>query len=154
MLKRSAFWIGALELLNQQVPYVWGGKSIAYAPGMKFQTGGLDCSGFVTSLVHKISGGRIDWRATHNTDRLWTELPLVEAPELGDLVLYFGPGSTGPNDVEHVMVYAGEDVVIGQAFGGRLNVSPEYSIQRRHWTRALPLRYREKVAGFVRLPWA
>ncbi len=153
-MKRSAFWLAALDLLNARIPYVWGGKSIGFVPGAKFATGGLDCSGFVTSLVHQVSCGALDWRATHNTDRLWTELPRVEVPELGDLVLYFGPASSGPNDVEHVMVYAGADVVIGQAFGGRLNVGPEYSVPRRHWTRALPLRYREKVAGFVRLPWA
>jgi murein DD-endopeptidase len=133
----------ALEHLERRTPYVWAGKD---------PTKGLDCSGFVTAGLFAVGGP--DWRLTHNTDRLWAECPLVRLDQArpGDAVLYWGK-SAGPRDVSHVMLYVGEGIVVGQAYGGPENTLPSYSIPRGHWTKVLPLRYRPDVAGAVRLPF-
>lgn len=151
MVSRNQLILWALQAVAHRIPYVWGGKNplISREP---WPTGGLDCSGFVTYALHLLGGP--DWRGSHNTDRLWTTLERIDEVELqpGDLVLYRGKYSTGPNDVEHVMVFVGCGCVVGQAFGGKANTSPGYSIALGHWTKALGLRYRNDVAGFARLP--
>lgn len=139
---RDAFVLWCLDALERRVPYLWGGKG----------AGALDCSGFVTFPLFVLSHGAVDMRATHNTDRLWCEFPRVTRPEPGDVALYFGKGSTGPDDVEHAMVYVGANAVVGQAIGGRANISREWSQSRGHWTKARALHYRNDLAGFVRLP--
>lgn len=60
------------------VPYIFGGKS----------RNGIDCSGLVTCSLFEIGGP--DLRATHNTDKLWVELPQTIVPEPGDLAQYEG----------------------------------------------------------------
>jgi murein DD-endopeptidase len=141
----------ALKALELRVPYVWGGKDPQVRAGGPYQSGGLDCSGFITYGLHLVSGP--DWRTTHNTDLLWTRCPRVpkDAARLGDAVLYWGQ-SSGPDDVSHVMLYLGGNVVVGQPFGGPANTSAGYSLERGHTTKALPIDYRPDIAGFVRLP--
>lgn len=140
---RSRFWLKCLEQYAAQVPYVWGGR----------HEGGMDCSGFVTMALFKASEGRIDWKATHNTDALW-QLPKVETENLivGDLVLYWGPTPRDALDVSHVMVYAGAGLCMGQAYGGPQSINPAQSRSLGHVTKVLPLHYRHDLAGFVRLP--
>lgn len=132
----------ALDRLDRRTPYVWGGKD---------PSTGLDCSGFVTCALHHVGGP--DWRATHWTDRLWAECEHVDLGQVrpGDAVLYWG-NSTGTKDVSHVMLALDWGMVVGQAYGGPANKTPAYSLERGHWTRVLPLRYRPDVAGAVRLP--
>lgn len=141
MTSRSVFFRRALELLASRPGYVWGGK----------QPGALDCSGFVTLALH-LAGGP-DLRATHNTDRLWTEFPRVELADVlpGDLALYQGAFSKGPEDVEHVMVYAGLGLCFGMAWGGSHDTDAEVSRLAGKVAMVRELHYRPDFAGFVRL---
>lgn len=143
-VKRDSLALWAMQALEARIPYVWGGRSMA----------GLDCSGFVSFPLWVLSSGGIDLRATHNTDKFWTSFPRVELPEPGDVALYRGANSTGPDDVEHAMLCVGSGVVVGQAHGGRANTTREFSLERGHWTKAKPMTYRSDLAGFVRLPLA
>lgn len=149
---RNLFWLWVLKRVAKPTPYLWGGKSLEPVKGKGWRFGGLDCSGLVTAGL--LQAGGPDWRDTHNTDALW-RLPRVELPDAlpGDVVLYWGNGSKGPEDVEHAMVWAGAGVVVGQAYGGSANVTVEYSLARGHVSQALPLRYRPDFAGVVRLPF-
>ncbi|WP_375746479.1 C40 family peptidase [Corallococcus interemptor] len=47
-------------------PFRWGAKGLR-APGAEPRL--FDCSGLVTWCLNEVGGP--DWRATHNTDRLW-----------------------------------------------------------------------------------
>jgi len=94
-------------------PYLWGAKGDLVHPyGLR----AFDCSGLVTWALMRAGGP--DWRATHNTDRLWAEGVPVEAPQPGTLVLY---GAAG--DPSHVMLYVGAGVVVGASGGGRNTTS-------------------------------
>lgn len=141
--QRAAFWRRVLVHAMAPTPYVWGGK----VPGA------LDCSGLVTLSLWEASEGRIDWRQTHNTDALW-RLPPVDVAQLepGDLVLYWGEHSTGPEDVSHVMVYAGAGVCVGQAWGGPGDINSRQSMLAGKVSQVKPVRYRSDLAGFRRLP--
>lgn len=140
---RGTFYRRCLELLASRIGYVWGGKTVK----------GLDCSGFVTLALQQAGGD--DLRATHNTDRLWVEFPRVaSAAEVlpGDLVLYSGAFSKGPDDVEHVMVCAGFGLCFGMGWGGSKDVDPAASIAAGKVGLVRTLDYRPDLAGFVRLP--
>lgn len=139
---RVLFYQQCLLQLSRRPPYVWGGKVLA----------GCDCSGFVTLALYTASDKRVDWRQTHNTDGLW-RLPTVEKTNArpGDLILYYG-ASTGPRDVSHVMVYAGEGLCFGQAYGGPSDVDAAASRAIGKVTQVKEVSYRPDIAGFVRLP--
>lgn len=164
----EALLLRGLEYVRAGVPYIWGGKS---------PLSGLDCSGFVTDLLWELSGRRVDWRATHNTDRLWAEVPRVgtderrwglvpghatmatAAPRPGDLVFYWGPSSRGPQDVEHVMVLLcmtspGQGLVLGMPFGGSQSRDANNSRKAGHVARVQRWAYRHDVAGICRPPYA
>ena len=140
---RATFWRRVLAHALEPTPYVWGGK----------RPGALDCSGLVTLSLWEASDGRIDWRDTINTDGLW-KLPPVDVADLlpGDLVLYWGEHSTGPEDVSHVMVWAGAGVVVGQAWGGPLDLDANQSRLKGKVSQVKPVHYRGDLAGFRRLP--
>lgn len=144
MIHRRSFLRRVYEWMLVRPGYVWGGKSRT----------GADCSGFVTGPLFEASDGAIDLRATHNTDRLWTEFPRVSREEAlpGDVALYFGEHSTGPDDVSHAMVYLGEGLVCGQAYGGPKDTNAEASRAAGKVTQVLSVDYRPDLAGFVRLP--
>jgi hypothetical protein len=99
---RESFVAACLVL--EGVAYKWGGKGPR----------GLDCSGLVT-LALKACGGP-DLRDSHNSDRLWLELPEVVEPSMGDLAFY-----GAKNDPSHVVVCLGgpHDAIIGANGGGR-----------------------------------
>lgn len=140
---RTAFWRRVLTHVLEPTPYVWGGK----------RPGALDCSGLVTLSLWEASDGRIDWRQTHNTDALWKLEPVdVVQLEPGDLVLYWGEHSRGPEDVSHVAVYAGAGVVVGQNWGGPGDVDPAVSRAQGKVSSVKPIHYRTDLAGFRRLP--
>lgn len=96
----------AFDLMN--VPYIWGGKD----------TSGLDCSGFYNLAVFIGSSGRLDFRATHNTDLMLARFRPIDESELrpGDAILY-GKDPQNPKDANHVMLFASPELCIG-ACGG------------------------------------
>lgn len=138
---RRTYFRKVLELLSSRPGYVWGGKT---APG-------LDCSGFAT-LALKMAGGP-DLTQTHNTDKLWL-LPRVAAADVepGDLALYFGEGSSGPDDVSHVMVCVGFGLCCGMAWGGPKDTDAGSSRMAGKTALVREIAYRSDLAGFVRLP--
>ncbi|NRD68711.1 C40 family peptidase [Corallococcus exiguus] len=155
--QRAAF----LQLLLAQMhaPYRWGAK------GQRVSADGprlFDCSGLVTWAFHQVGGK--DWRATHNTDRLWAECaPVASVADLmpGDLVLYGRAGHTTlhgspPTDVDpnHVMVHVGAGVVVGASGGGSKTLTLEDAARAdakvKSFTRVA---YRPDVLGFRRLPF-
>lgn len=115
---RADFVYEALRLIG--TPYRWGGKH----PDV-----GLDCSGLVTHLLFKLCGK--DWRATHNTDVLWGQLPEAINPKPGDLAFYGGQG----DDVSHVMALVlyrpdASWMVVGAAGGDSTTTTPEAAVAK------------------------
>jgi cell wall-associated NlpC family hydrolase len=137
---RERFLKTVLELMGK--PYKWAGKD----------SSGLDCSGLVTFGLFLASSGRIDWRQSHNTDRLWAELEPTDNPAPGDLAFY-GPNKANPNDVAHVMVCLAGGFVFGAAGGDSSTTSPEIAkVQDARVKVKTSVNYRPDFRGFRRLP--
>ncbi|AFE05585.1 hypothetical protein COCOR_04035 [Corallococcus coralloides DSM 2259] len=147
----------ALVLDQMHKPYRWGAKG-HHADGSRV----FDCSGLVTWAWHQ-AGGK-DWRATHNTDRLWAECaPVASAADLlpGDLVLYGRAGHTTlhgspPTDVDpdHVMVHVGAGVVVGASGGGSRTLTLADALKADAKVKVFTrFAYRPDVLGFRRLPF-
>lgn len=147
----------AVELV--QTPYLWGGKGeMVYAPkGAKIAPYfGLDCSGFITYSVYKLTGK--DLRFTHNTDKMWQEWEEVsyEDVEPGDCAMY---GGDTENDVDHVMmvlcVIGDVIVVVGACSGDSKTIDRKIAKDQdaRVKVRASHL-YRRDFRGFRRCPIA
>ena len=144
MSQHAEFIQCVLELMG--TPYIWGGK---------YPASGLDCSGLVTHALHKVTGR--DWRATHNTDKLWTGLPEPRFPRCGDLAFYGGKSET---DVEHVMVVLpidGDDgpqeLVIGACGGDSRTTSLREARRRGAKVQVRQgVHYRDDFRGFRKLP--
>lgn len=144
--QRAAFLQAVLAQMH--APYRWGAK------GQRASTDGprlFDCSGLVTWALHQVGGP--DWRATHNTDRLWAECaPVASVADLlpGDLVLY---GKAG--DPDHVMVHVGAGVVVGASGGGSKTLTLEDAARTGACVKAFARpEYRPDILGFRRLPFA
>jgi hypothetical protein len=146
----AAFLECVLELMH--TPYRWGGKK---------PEGGLDCSGLVTHALHKVTG--LDWRNSHNTDRLWTGLPSIPFPRSGDLALYGGKkrpdGGYEPLDVEHVMVVltldgeAEEHLVVGACGGDSTTTTLREAHRRGARVQVRQgVHYRPDFRGYRKLP--
>lgn len=140
MSQHAAFLQCVLELVG--TPYIWGGK---------YPASGLDCSGLVTYALHK-SGGP-DWRATHNTDKLWQQLPEPRFPCAGDLAFYGGRDA----DVEHVMVVLPisdvEELVIGACGGDSRTTSLREARRRGAKVQVRQgVHYRAGFRGYRKLP--
>lgn len=143
MTSRQLYYAACLSLLKACTPYVWGGRTRV----------GLDCSGFPGVALFEASKGAQDLRG-YNTDLFWTKLPRIGFAEIrpGDLILYWGSKPKDENDVSHAMVYAGEGLCFGQAYGGPSDTDPVASRLKGHVTQVFPLTYRSDLAGFVRMP--
>ena len=141
--QRATFWRRVLTHCLEGVGYVWGGRSAA----------GVDCSGLVTLSLWEASDGRIDWLRDINTDGLWKLPPVdVAALQVGDLALYWGENSKGPEDVSHVMVYAGAGQCVGMFWGGPSDTDGAKSRAAGKVAAVKPVHYRSDLAGFRRLP--
>jgi murein DD-endopeptidase len=142
----------ALAVAQVGAPYIWGAKGEVYNGGRTF-----DCSGLVTWAYHE-AGGQ-DWRATHNTDVLFAELPSVamDALQPGDL-LFWGRRAQGsePADAEHVAIYlGGGGALLSAAGGGRKTRTIEDSYEAKAYVRTeSTIHYRLGFLGARRLPWA
>lgn len=132
------------------LPYLWDGKGL---PGEPYR--GRDCSGCVTSALFEAGGP--DWRASHNCQRLWAELPapLDGFTQVGDLALY---GT--PDRIHHVMALLYDDdnggdlVVIGSAGGDHTTTTQAEALRRgarvQVWGSHLDM---NDFAGFRTIPW-
>jgi murein DD-endopeptidase len=155
--QRSSYLFTALGLVG--VPYIWGGKDpgdqveeIDRSTGklVRSWTRGLDCSGLVTHVLWRLGGP--DWRQTHNTDRLWDELPETHAPQPGDICLY-GLGGSQPNP-SHVMLWLGACGVVFGATGGNSDTKT-HADAKRHDARVkfkTSHLYRADFLGFRSMP--
>lgn len=90
-------------------PYIWG----ADGPN------GFDCSGLICAGLLAVGGP--DWRATHNSERMFRELSEIQGRSAmaGDLVFY-GP----PNRITHVMVLWEDGRVYGATGGNSKTTTP------------------------------
>lgn len=144
-----------LSLILQQMdsPYRWNGK------GEKDTSTGqrvFDCSGLVTWALREVGGP--DWRATHNTGRLWAECSRLKLGDLvlpGDLVLYHRLGD--PTKPEHVMVVVSYalGVVVGASGGGSSTRTLADAVKKDARVKTFTsLDYRaRRMPGFGRLPF-
>ncbi|MBN8466184.1 C40 family peptidase [Corallococcus exiguus] len=139
-------------------PYRWGAKGLKPTGSPRL----FDCSGLVTWCLHEVGGP--DWRATHNTDRLWDVCTPVESEAQllpGDLVLYGRAGHTTLHgrpvtreDPNHVMVYVGAGVVVGASGGGSTTLTLADAQAAGARVKTHPrIAYRSDVLGFRRLPF-
>jgi cell wall-associated NlpC family hydrolase len=104
--KRLQFMGWAIEQLGK--PYIWDAKG----------PDSFDCSGFVTAGFYACF--LPDWRGTHNSLRLYEELPPADDATVkpGDLCFWGSPD--GSVAVDHVMVWWGDHAkrVLGACGGG------------------------------------
>lgn len=130
MSRRVAFMAWLKE--QEGKPYIWN------ADGPR----GYDCSGLVCAGILAVGGP--DWRATHNSDRLWRELTATELAEPGDFVFY-GP----PHKSTHVMVQWWDGRVYGATGGGSQTTEPTKGacVQFRSGPN-----YRPDLLGYRRFP--
>ncbi|NNC01913.1 peptidoglycan endopeptidase [Corallococcus exiguus] len=139
-------------------PYRWGAKGLQPTGSPRL----FDCSGLVTWCLLEVGGP--DWRATHNTDRLWDVCaPIATEAELlpGDLVLYGRVGTKAGDgrvvtrdDPDHVMVYMGAGVVVGASGGGSKTLTLADAQAAGARVKTYPrVAYRKDVLGFRRLPF-
>lgn len=142
----SALRIAALEQWEAWqklgILYQWCGKLQGAFPDVRWAYG-ADCSGFVTGGLYVATRGRVDWRTTHNADRLHKELPCTATPKPGDLAVY---GT--PEKANHVMVWVGDGRVLGACGGGPNTTSRELAMSQgarvRYRNRA---DYRQRLAA-------
>lgn len=89
----------AMQASKNNVPYVWGGNSLA---------NGIDCSGLVQQIYRRL-GINVP-RVTYDQAKNGKQIPVSQARP-GDLVFY-RPGQLGP---EHVGIYVGNGKVVHAA---------------------------------------
>lgn len=113
----------------------------------------FDCSGLVTCGLLALGGP--DWRATHNTDRLWAELEPTETPEPGDFAFWWAPGADAPakGDVEHVAVVCAGGLIL-TADGATHSITTLDAARQAHAVVRLreSVHYRKRFAGYRRFP--
>lgn len=114
--------------------YQWNGDLVGKWPDCRWAYG-ADCSGFVVGGYYVATRGKLDWRATHNADRLHKELPCTAHPKPGDIAVY---GT--PERATHVMVVWGDGRVLG-ACGG----DPSTTTKERAITQGARVRFRPKA---------
>ena len=119
------------------VPYVWGSRDVSK---------GLDCSGLVIWVLRELGLEPKKFNATASD--LWKQSSRVFFPVQGDLIFYGGGLLSGPS---HVMIYAGDDLVVGAAGGDRGMTASEAKVKGAG-VKVLPIRYRSDIFGIGRLP--
>lgn len=151
MTEREAYlkWVEAQAAHG--TPYCWPHESNGYlGKGLKSPEApeALDCSGTVTCGLYNSTGGRVDWRANYNANRLWRELPPTDSPKPGDLAFYGTPGRA-----THVMTVVGDGRVVGACGGNSDTLSVD--IAAKHGARVKyrdSANYRRDFLGYRALP--
>jgi hypothetical protein len=109
---------------DMRVPYIWAAKGLELKKkdfDVQYPTmDASDCSGLVTCGIWYATRGSIDYRPSHNCNRLWQALDSVKAPLAGDLAFY----GYGTNMLSHVMIVNGDGRVLGASGGGHLCTTP------------------------------
>lgn len=123
MSERTAYldWVEAQA--ERGTPYCWPDASNGYlGKGLQRPEApeALDCSGTVTCGLYNATRGRLDWRAMHNAQRLFSDLAPTDKPRPGDLAFYGRPGR-----VTHVMTVVGDGRVVGACGGNSHTLSVE-----------------------------
>lgn len=130
-------------------PVLWGSKG----PDI------FDCSGLVTRGLYELtlpleSELLIDWRGSHNTDRLFAELaPVLGEPQPGDFAFYAPEKPRDDFDVEHVVVVIDGGLVI-TADGASSRIHTLEAAKEAHAIVRVrgDVNYRKRLAGFRRFP--
>ncbi len=130
-------------------PVLWGSKG----PDI------FDCSGLLTRGLYELTLGlppeqRVDWRATHNADRLFTELtPVLGEPAPGDFAFYRPAIPLFDGDVEHVVVVIEGGLVI-TADGASSRIHTLEAAKEAHAIVRVrgDVLYRKNFAGYRRFP--
>lgn len=125
-------------------PVLWGSKG----PDL------FDCSGLVTRGLYEMTDGAVDWRATHNTDKLWQELdPAHGEPLPGDFVFYHPALPLFDGDMEHVAVVLEGGLVL-TADGASSRIHTLEAAKEAHAIVRVrgDVNYRKGLAGFRRFP--
>lgn len=110
----------ANQLAGVGLPYRWGGADPA--------AGGLDCSGFIKAVFQRAyglslpdeSGKQYEWLCQHG--RVWNAATGWSPSDLqpGDLIFWSGTWpSQRASPITHVMMYAGENRMVGAQSAGR-----------------------------------
>lgn len=121
-------------------PYIWG---------MKDPAKGLDCSGAVTVAYEKAglagSGARYHFGSA-DLQKVLKKISRYDAKP-GDVVFY------GPNNkVNHVMMYAGDDRVIGATGGGNKTRTIDDAQKAGAYVKFKPVDYRKDLISFGQAP--
>lgn len=130
-------------------PTLWGTKG----------PDAFDCSGLVTRGLYELTLNlppeqRIDWRGSHNTDRLFAELAPVQGdPAPADLAFYRPEKPRDEFDVEHVVVMLDGGLVI-TADGASSRIHTLEQAKEAHAIVRVrgDVSYRPRLAGFRRFP--
>lgn len=118
-------------------PYIWGSRDPAK---------GLDCSGAVVWSLRSLGLEPKSFNSTAAGMKKDSSYVLI--PQPGDLAFY------GPflGDVSHVMVYAGDGLVIGASGGGPSTTTVAAAKAKNAAVKVLPVNYRDDFRGYGRLP--
>ena len=94
-------------------PYIWDAKG----------PDSYDCSGLVTASLRNVGGP--DWRSSHWTGRLWSDLAEVHELELkpGHLAFYLSGIAAPDHLVDHVEVVLPYGLTVGARGGGHTCIS-------------------------------
>lgn len=95
----------ANDLVNKQIPYVYGGGHGQIASGYNpDQNHGLDCSSFVAYIIYHATGDS-SWDTTADVQYKKCTPISVDQLQPGDLLFYSSTGSV--NNITHVAIYVG-----------------------------------------------
>lgn len=128
----------------RKVPYIWGGND-----PWDEKRPGLDCSGFVLFLLHRL--GKVRWRTDVTAQGLYVMLQGTSRAEseAGCLLFYGGD----KNSITHVMLGINEDACIGMVKGNSNTLTPEIARERKASCDVRPIKYRSDLVAILDPFW-
>ena len=147
--KQCSVGIELVKLMRSlmNVPYIYDGKN-PHSPTGDLPPG-LDCSGSVAWCMEKLSLVPKGWRYENNAENIRDYCISIAKAEAvpGDLVFY---GS--PTAIDHVVMYIGDNNVIGAIGGCRKCVTIEYAERTGACVKIMDVYYRKDLVEFRRIP--